>query len=157
MPATPIQRLACALKALGYVERRRLPARAGVDSSAVQRAYSEQPIKPSAYIKLCGALGISVATGEAAPVRILGEINWRALALGFEITRQMRKLTLRQIVTTIGTSKASLSRLENGKAISINGVIAVCGFIGTSPEHYCQPPELLHVKQRTSETNGVAA
>jgi len=156
MPATPIQRLACALKALRYVERRRLPARAGVGPTAVQRAYSEQAINPVAYIKLCGALGITVSTGESCPARTLGEFDWDAFALGFEVRRRLRKLTLRAAVLETGLSKATLSRLENGRAVSINGIIAVCAFIGTQPEHYCLTPGMCPVK-RTDETSGVAA
>ena len=120
------------------------------------RAYSEQATNPVAYIKLCGALGITVATGESCQARTLGEFDWNAFALGFEMKRRLQGMSLRQAEDALGQSKATLSRLENGKPVSINGVIAVCKFIGTTPEHYCLTPGMIHVK-RTRETRRVAA
>lgn len=159
MTATPIQRLACALKARPYRERCRIAKASGVGLSAVARALAGQQVKPDVYLKLCGALGIGARTGEAAPVRVLGDFDWRLFALGFHLTRNMKHCrTVRQTSKAIGdhVSPATISRVENYQPISINGLIAICDFMGVDPEHYCAQREMIPVK-RFSETNEAAA
>jgi transcriptional regulator with XRE-family HTH domain len=157
MPATPIQRLACALKARPYRERQQIAKASGVGLSAVARALAGQQVKPDVYLKLCAALGIGARTGEAVPVRVLGAFDWRLFALGFHLTRNMKHChTVRQASKVIGISPATISRLENVRPVSISAVLAVCEFMGVDPEHYCAEREKFNVK-RFSETNVVAA
>jgi hypothetical protein len=159
MPATPIQRLSCALRAIPARQRVAVCRFAGVGPATLQRVLAEAQIRPDIYLKLCGALGIDTMTGEAAETKQIGDLDWDLLGLGFRLTRRVRGLrTVRAAAKAIGdgASPATLSRLENGQPISINGVIAICKFIGTKPEHYCAIPGASHVKP-LSETSGVVA
>lgn len=158
MPATPIQRLACALKARPYRERCRIAKASGVGMSAVARALAGQQVKPDVYLKLCGALEIRARTGEAVPLRVLGDFDWRLFGLGFHLTRNMKRChTVRQASKAIGISPATISRLENVQPVSINAVLAVCEFMGVDPEHYCAERKTLHVKRFSETKEGVAA
>jgi len=160
MSTTPMQRLACVLKARPYRERQRIAKQSGVGFSAVARALAGQQVKPGVYLKLCGALGISARTGDAAPVRVLGDFDWNFFGLGFHLTRNMMNLrTVRQASKAIGehVSSATISRLENNKPISVNGLIAVCNFMKVDPEHYCGRSESSHVKRRSETREGATA
>ena len=160
MPVTPIQRLACALKARPHRERQRIAKASGVGFSAVARALAGQRVNPNVYLKLCGALGISARTGEAVPQRFLGSFDWRMFALGFHLTRNMKGCrTVRQASKAIGdhVSPATISRLENSQPVSINAVLAVCEFMGVDPEHYCPQREMFDGKRFSETREGAAA
>ena len=162
MSTTPIQRLAGALKAFKPAEYAALGARAGVNTRAVQRAAMGVQIRADHYLKLCAAIGIDSITGDPVPIRRLGDLDWKLLGLGVELTRRIRKvLTLRKVADRIGkrVSISMLSRIENGQPVSISGVIAICQFIGTSPEQYTADPsaEKFHGKPKTATREMVTA
>ena len=152
MPVTPIQRLSCALRALPARQRTAAGKFAGVNDRAVQRAAAEVEIRADHYLKLCAAIGINSMTGAPAPVRKLGDLDWKLMGLGIEMTRRICLIaSQREMVARIGNrvSLSMVSRIENGQPVSISGVIAICKFIGTTPEQYCASAEMFHVQPKT--------
>lgn len=157
---TPAERLRLALAPLSRRERVALGKRAGVGPDAVNRAAAGIAVNASRYIRLCAAAGISVTTGARIAPQTIENFNWRLFALGVRVNCRLRSVSRRTAVKLIGegVSPATLSRLDHGKEISINGVIAICRWMGVPPEHYARTtePELSHGK-RKSETTGAAA
>lgn len=160
MPATPIQRLACAIIARPLRERAAIARRAGVGPSAVARAAAGMQVRADVYLKLCAALGINSLTGAPVPVRQLGDLDWKLLGLGIELRRRLTKVgTQRDMVKKIGkrVSLSTITRIETGKHVSIGNVLTICEFIGVAPEQYCGEPKKLHVKRITETREGVTA
>lgn len=149
----PAKRLKTALARLTPRELQDVAKLAGVNTRCVQRAELGIPVNASSYVRLCAAVGIDTITGEAVLARGVGDIDWRLLGLGFHLTRRMRKdVSIRAAAQKIGkaVSPSMLSRVENGKPVSITGVIAICTFIGTKPEQYtAAPAEMFHVGPKT--------
>lgn len=161
MAVTAAQRL---MDALATVPRRAIPAlakRAGVTVREVQRAATGTLLYPREYLRLCAALGIKSTTGERIEPRRIGDFDPALFGLGVEMTRRIcRHRTMRGAVEAIGrpVTLSMMSRVENGKRISISGVIAICRWIGTEPEQYCADPDApkIHVKPK-NETRERAA
>jgi hypothetical protein len=161
MPVTPIQRLADALAPVRRRDYSALAKRAGVVVREIERGAAGTQLRPSAYLKLCAALGIKAATGERVPPRRVGDFDWGMFRLGVEMRRRLtKKMNMRQAVAAIGhrVGLSTMSRVANAKPVSITSVIAICEWIGTQPEQYCADPNapMFHVKPK-SQTNEVAA
>lgn len=155
MPVTPIQRLQSVLKRANRIERAAFARLAGVGPTAISRVVAGQPVRAESYLRLCGAVGINSLTGEPAPSRPVGDIDWGMLALAVELRRRVRKIkSQRALARAIGgqVSHVTLSRFEKRKRVSAEHLVAVCRFLGIPPDHYCAEPERCHVK-RTNETN----
>jgi hypothetical protein len=152
--SAPAKRLRLALALVTPHQMADAVALARVNTRCAQRAELGITINANSYVRLCAALGIDVVTGEAAPVRAVGDIDWRLLGLGLHLTRRMCKaVSIRAAARKIGkaVSPSMLSRVENGQAVSVAGVIAICKFIGTKPEQYTQASAEFHVRPK-SET-----
>jgi transcriptional regulator with XRE-family HTH domain len=103
------------------------PARAGRKVSA------------TAYLLLCSAAGVNVATG--APVVVRGpcsgsSIVWWIFGSALFLTRSVRRLDLRSAADLVGVSAATLSRAEHGRPIAIESYLRVADFIGVPPESF---------------------
>jgi hypothetical protein len=130
-----------------------------VGPTAIARAAAGRPVRAEVYLKICAALGMNSLTGEPAPIRRLGDLDWRLLGLGIELRRRLAGIgSMRAMVKKIGgrVSLSTIARIEKGQHVSIGNLLTICEFIGVAPEQYCAEPKMFNGK-RITETPARAA
>src|SRR5713226_7341415 len=113
MPMSAAARLARHLEYLDAAEMAALSDRAGVQRNIGARARAGRKVSATAYLLLCSAAGVDVATG--APVAVRGpcagsSIVWWIFGSVLFFTRSLRRLDLRSAADLVGVSAATLSR-----------------------------------------------
>jgi transcriptional regulator with XRE-family HTH domain len=132
-------RLARHLKELTPAQMAALSDRAGVQRNIGARARAGRKVSATAYLLLCSAAGVDIATG--APVVVRGpcagcSIVWWIFGSALFLTRSLRRLDLRSAADRVGVSAATLSRAERGQPIAIESYLRVANFIGVPSESF---------------------
>lgn len=109
---------------------------ADVDRRLISRVLAGQPINASAYLKLCGALGLDPVTGKPVPATAIGNIEWWFFAGDLREKRIAKKLTCRAAAEEAGIAPTTFFRAEAGISVSAESYLALCRFIGLHPHHY---------------------
>jgi hypothetical protein len=106
----------------------------------VFRARAGKPIHAGAFLALCGAVGIDPASGTERPSKkVAPEIAWPMVGARLKFVRRLRYLDQRAAAQIVGTSAATICRVEGGVAVSVESFLAICRFTGVHPDHYTAP------------------
>ena len=139
MPMSAAARLARHLQYLTPAEMAAVSDRAGVPRKIGARARVGRKVNATAYLLLCSAVAIDVATDA----RVLdgrpcagSSIVWWIFGSALFLTRSRRRLDLRSAADLVGVSAATLSRAERGQPIAIESYLRVVEFIGVPPESF---------------------
>src|SRR5258707_9624627 len=132
-------RLAQLLEDLAPAEMAAVSDRAGVPGKIGARARVGRKVNATAYLLLCSAVAIDVATDA----RVLdgrpcagSSIVWWIFGSALFLTRSRRRLDLRSAADLVGVSAATLSRAERGQPIAIESYLRVAEFVGVPPESF---------------------
>jgi hypothetical protein len=139
MPVSAAARLARHLQGLTPAEMAAVSDRAGVPRKIGARARIGRKVNATAYLLLCSAVAIDVATNA----RVLGgrpcvgsSIVWWVFGSALFLTRSRRRLDLRSAADLVGVSAATLSRAERGQPIAIESYLRVIEFMGVPPKSF---------------------
>lgn len=119
----------------------RLAAQAGVSMRVWRRAAGGRPVAADAHMAICAALFLDPVTIFAPrPVTpIAGPVCWATLGAGVRVTREMRSHSVREAAKAAGISAATVSRCENGRALSFDGLARLAAYVGPHPHGYTAP------------------
>jgi hypothetical protein len=115
-----------------------LSDRAGVQRKIGARARAGRKISAPAYMLLCSAAGIDVATGASASVvpRVGATIVWWMFGSALFLTRARSRLDLRVAADLVGVSAATLSRAERGQPVAVESFLRISDFTGIPAESF---------------------
>lgn len=113
-----------------------LAQRAGVDRRLISRVLAGQPINGSAYLKLCGSLGLDPVTGETVPVVAIGEIEWEEFAYDVMMGHKFSGLTIRACAKIANIKPSTYFRATRGLPISAENYLAICSFAELHPHYF---------------------
>jgi hypothetical protein len=113
-----------------------LAVRADLSRRVIGRAASGQAINASAYLRLCGLLGLDPVNGDKHEPREIGDVQWWFFGWGVKGARLLRKTSVRQAARISGVCNATICRAEQGRPISAESYLALCSFIGAHPHHF---------------------
>ncbi|WP_018390888.1 helix-turn-helix domain-containing protein [Ancylobacter sp. FA202] len=68
-----------------------------------------------------------------------GPICWATLGAGVRVTRDLRGHSGRAAAEVAGVSVATVSRCENGRALSFDGLARLAAYVGQHPHAYTAP------------------
>lgn len=130
LKARSVPSLAAVLKADGPVEIARA---AGLEPRLGRVAAAGRPVAARHFLKLCGAAGVDPETGRAIARRQVGDLMPGFLGKGVRLRREVDKEGLRKVAARLRLSPATMSRLENGRVVSLAAVLAACRYLGVHP------------------------
>ena len=126
---------------------------AGVSRRQASLARAGKPISAGSYLALCGSVGLDPMDGLPRPVKSVAPIiEWWLLSAALYITRGLQELDQRRAANLIGTSAATVCRIEAGHSMSIGNMVKVCRFIGVHPDGYTAPHAACDVVSRETTT-----
>ncbi len=151
MPATPIQRLSCALKAItdGGDARKLVDlARAsGVPGIAARRAAKEITVNADAYLKLCRAAGIDPVNGSADFGPPLADLDLNRVAIKVLLALIGGK-SLRGLSKEWKVEYTAINRAKKELPVNIENFLGICAGLGLHPHMFVRwRPEEFHGKQ----------
>ena len=119
----------------------RLAEVAGVSLRLWRRAACAHPVAADAHMAICAVLFLDPVTIKASTApRPAGPVCWATLGAGVRVTREMRGQGVREAAKAAGVSAATVSRCENGHALSFDGLARLARYIGLHPRS-CGAPE----------------
>lgn len=112
----------------------------GLERHAARRAKKGHPISASDFLKLCAAIGLDpVNPLQLVPMRGLGDLDHRFLAMGLTIRMSLNGHSLRSAARAMEVSHTAVKRLCDGVPTSVGTVIQACKYLGQHPFGLCTP------------------
>jgi DNA-binding XRE family transcriptional regulator len=100
-------------------------------------ARAAKPVNAGAFLALCGAIGIDPVDGSSRAIKAVpASISWALVGAGLKITRQLRGYNQRSVARIAEISASTVCRVETGKPVSVESLLAICRFIGAHPDDY---------------------
>ncbi|UOK72995.1 helix-turn-helix domain-containing protein [Ancylobacter polymorphus] len=116
---------------------RRLAATAGVSLRVWRRAACAHPVAADAHMAICAVLFLDPVWLKASTApRPAGPVCWATLGAGVRVTREMRGHGVREAAKAAGVSAATISRCENGRVLSFDGLARLAAYVGPHPRQY---------------------
>ena len=119
----------------------RLAEVAGVSLRVWRRAACAHPVAVDAHMAICAVLFLDPVWIKASTApRPAGPVCWATLGAGVRVTREMRGHGVREAAKAAGVSAATVSRCENGRVLSFDGLVRLAAYVGLHPRR-CGAPE----------------
>jgi len=131
---SPVSALATALKRLNDAD---VALACVVTRRTVTSATKRRPITADHYFRLCAFAGVDPVSGWDIAPRAPGPFDQGLFSLGVALRRMLNGHSLRQAGKAMGISYASVERIEDHKAVSIETTLAACKYVGVHPFGYC--------------------
>lgn len=132
----------------------RLGAQAGVNMRVWRRAAGGRPVAADAHMAICAVLFLDPVTilppQPVAP--LAGPVCWATLGAGVRVTRELRGHSGRAAAKVAGVSVATVSRCENGHALSFDALARLAAYVGLHP-HACTAPAMPGAACSTGNTH----
>ncbi|MGA0561718.1 helix-turn-helix domain-containing protein [Ancylobacter sp. VNQ12] len=121
---------------------RRLAAQAGVNLRIWRNATLARPISADAHMAICAVLFIDPVSLHALATFApwLGPACWATLGAGVRVARHLNGHSVREAASTAGVSAATVSRCENGRALSFDALARLASYVGQHPHAYTARP-----------------
>ncbi|MEI9804064.1 MAG: hypothetical protein WDN48_05870 [Pseudolabrys sp.] len=127
----------------------------GIDGRLGRRAAKDIEINASAYLRLCGAVGIDPATGRPAPAEEFTDIDWRLVSLTVCMTLIEKSLSIRAAAKRWKLSPAAVVRLREGEPVNVENFLAFCKATGAKPTKFRTRVPVFHGKQSVEQVEHV--
>ena len=161
MPVTPIQRLACALKAVtdgGDAHKLvDLARRYGVPGIAARRAAREIAINADAYLKICRAAGIDPVTGGRDVVdEPLPDLCLTRLAIKVFMV-VIGGQSLRTLSKKWGVEYTAINRAKHQQPVNVDNFLRICAGLGDHPHLFLKRKPMFHGEQSVQQPERASA